>query len=316
MSEPAVIDASSPEAAKVGTETPQIGVPINIHIKDDASKVDFQSIVPDEYKDRPWVKEILKNGEPTKEMFKQYEEAQKLIGSRTQGIIPPPENATPEQMKAFFKQLGVPDEIERYELPPTAWDESDKVIGEAITKSRNEAALKQIKIEAQRQGVTPKQLQALTHTFEKTQAQLLKQSEALTQENMAKQNTEFIDSLKGKFGDKWDDTVKNGRKLIDAYVPEELRKAFPSFDNKQGLALAVALHSIHNSLVKGETFTGTGNDTGVGMQPAKTAASVRQKAMELMANPAYKDVTHPKNKALVAEVRALYRDNTDLLLKK
>ena len=210
----------------------------------------------------------------------------------------------------------MPDEVEKYEISPVTWDDADKAVGELVTKARNENAMKQIKIEAQRQGVTPKQLQALTHTFEKTQAQLLKEAQANQQSQMAKQDQDFVTGLKGKFGDRWEDTVKNGRKLVDAYVPAEVQKAFPSFDNRQGLALAIALHNIHSGLVKGDTFAGTGNGTGASIQPVKTKDSVRTEARQLMANPAYKDVTHIDHKTVVGKVQQLYRENVDLLSKR
>src|ERR1700674_43635 len=115
-----------------------------------APKDEFLKFLPEEYKDTGWAKNLLNNENPIKETFKQFDNAQKLIGSRGPSI--PGENATPEQVKAFHQALGVPDDISKYVISPTDWAEDEKAVGEMITKSRSDEVLTQIKQKAQSEG--------------------------------------------------------------------------------------------------------------------------------------------------------------------
>jgi|SRR5271170_5573783 len=308
---------ATPESAKVAIPDtpPREGHTTFSFENDSLRKEDFIKIVPDDFKEKPWVQNLMKNETPTKEMFRQFEEAQKLIGSRPQGLVPPDANATPEQVKSFYKALGVPDDIKQYVVEPLQLEEADKKYGDLIQKNRSDYVLDEMRKAAQEEGLNPKQFKNMAQRLDKSQVKFLKDVEATQAQNLAKQQAEFGEKLKSQFGDKWDQVVVNGRKLIDLYVPEEVKKSFPTFDNGQGLALAVALNHIHNGLVKGETFTGTnGIDSGI-TAPTRNIDTVRADTRALMSTKAFTDFQHPDHKSTIAKVRQLQDSLSDFIKK-
>jgi hypothetical protein len=271
---------------------------------DDPVKTDFTKVIPEEYKDKPWVQNLLKNDNPQKEFFKQYEEAQKLIGSRPQGIVPPNENSTPEQRKEFYKALGVPDDIKAY-IVDTQWDEAEKAEGELIALSRREDTIEEMRKTAQAEGLTPKQFKAMVNKWEKSQVKVVRELKESQTAQQTKQNAEFNEKLKAQFGDRADNVIINGKNLIEKYVPESIRKELKTLDNSQAMVLASALDSIHSNLVKGETFSGTNAmDSGV-VAPIEDMKSIRQQTRELMSSKAFTDIQHADHKATLTKVRGL-----------
>jgi hypothetical protein len=324
----AVTEGSTPAPSTVDTppvetpaqETPPVpsGKPPDATFSftnDEAPKADFLKIVPDEYKDKPWVQNLLKAPTPTKEFFKQHEEVQKLIGSRPQGIVPPGVNATAEETKAFYKSLGVPDDIKMYTIESPAWAEDEKAFGDIIEKTRRNDVLDDMRKLAMAEGITPKQFQNSIKGFEKAQVKVLKDIQKANVEAILKRDKDFQESVQKEYGEKWNNKVQAGKAIIDKFGSDRVKKAFGNYDNEQGLALLELLGNVHDNLVKGDTFIGTkGEDSGI-VTPGKTDEDVRQEIRTLMSKPEYTNPTHGEHKALVAKVRKL-QDSREAFIKR
>ena len=76
----------------------------------DHTKLDFTKMVPQEFQNR----EYLKNIKDTSSFFKAFDGAQELLGKRPAGI--PHDNASDDEWKNFNKSFGVPEKLEDYDL--------------------------------------------------------------------------------------------------------------------------------------------------------------------------------------------------------
>jgi hypothetical protein len=311
------ITTPPPETSAETSESPS-GRPPNAtysFTNADAPKDDFMKIVPEDYREKAWVQNLAKSADPIKETFKQYEEAQKLIGARPQGIIPPTDKSTPEEIASFNKAIGVPDDIKQYVIETPAWAEDEKPIGEIIEKTRRNDVLDEMRKVAKEQGITPKQFTNSIKAFEKAQVKVLKDIQKAQVDDIVKRDKEFQDAIDKKYGAQWTNKVAAAKELINKFGPEEWRKQLPNADNAYGLGLLEFAANMHDNFVKGDTFTGTkGENSGI-VNPGKTMEDVRQETRELMAKPEYTDPTHPNNKATVAKVKKL-QDSLETFLKR
>lgn len=97
----------TPAAAPVEGSTPPAPAP---HVATPPAPADLGFSVPDEYRDKKWAAEL----KSTQDVFKMLAGAQELIGRK--GVIKPGENATPEELRAFYTNNGCPDTPEGYEF--------------------------------------------------------------------------------------------------------------------------------------------------------------------------------------------------------
>lgn len=236
--------------------------------------------VPDEFKDKPWVAELLKNSNPNQELFKQHDHTLRLIGSR--GAVVPGENATPQQLAEYRKAIGVPEKPDSYDIPPTQWEDAEKPLGEIIDKSRVPEILNAVKESAHRNGIPAKALASLVNDFEKATLKFQAQEVQAAQERDRALNQDFVKLGVQYFGDRYQEILPNATNVLAKYVPENLRAVLHSLDNKSLMVVAAVADSIHR---RGKTE---------GTIPAPTSkfgepGTLREQARELMKKPEYKD---------------------------
>ena len=120
----------------------------------------FLERVPLDYKDKPWVSELVKANDPTVELFKKVENLQELAGRKGEGLKVPAADAPDAEKQAFYKALGVPEKAEDYiyEAPkaPEGQEQYYQVDNELI-KTLQERALKG--------GMTPQAWKEITEAY-------------------------------------------------------------------------------------------------------------------------------------------------------
>ena len=152
---------------------------------DTGSSVDWKNALPDDVKTDPSLADIKDVGG----LAKSYIHAQKMVG--TDKISLPTENATPEEMNAFYDRLGRPKEYEftKAELP--------------AGMDYNEDMEKQMKTLMHSAGLTNKQANDLNNGY------LKYMSEQFTNQKTADENqkAEWYKTLKTDLGKAFDEQV-------------------------------------------------------------------------------------------------------------
>lgn len=212
--------------------------------------------IPEAYKSASWATKY----KTPEDFFKGIEHMAKVVGQKQviQGIQPPPENATEEELNAFYAQLGRPEAADKYALPddiqaPEAFDVA------AAKKSFSELAHKN--------GLTQKQAASLFKDFMETEVKE-------HQENEASKVKSFEDAVKIAFPDDPDAgfaLAKKGAKA--AGIGNKL--------DAEGLSTHPAVLKLCAELGKlvGEDTVIKGN--------AESTETLQEKALKLQRSPEY-----------------------------
>jgi len=272
--------------------------------------VSFEKIVPEAYKEKEWVKNLSKNPDATSEFFKQFEHAQSLIGSK---ISVPPPDAPPEQVKAFHKALGVPDDIRAYEVKPVGWTPEDKQLGEAIAKSRPEPFMNEMKLAAQEAGITPQKFQQLVDRHDRAVLKMMKDGAVMQNQALQANDLAFDKLMDQIHGQEKTQILDRGRKMIESLVSPQVRP-FLARVNNEGLAVLsdVLGNGVYKAYVKEDGF-----NTGAGTASPLTSGMESRKALiALQKTDAYKNAMHPDHEAIVKKVNAGYANLPEDALNK
>lgn len=134
-------------------------------------------------------------------------------------IVKPGEGATPEEVAAYNKALGIPAKAEDYQLP------DNKLLGKDFAAAQRELFLKQ--------GLSQDQAKSV---YEATIKQLQGGADAIKKANQTAR-AEAETALKKEFGDKYTQTLTDAQSALRRFAPEELI----SYLDKTGLGNHVGL---------------------------------------------------------------------------
>lgn len=257
--------------------------------------------IPDAYKEEPWVQNILKTDPANhkEEFFKAMKGAQALLGKRPELQVPG-KDATPEQIKNFHKQLGVPDDANGYQIKPIEWSEEDKAIGAFINSSRTESFMADIKTEAHKLGITPSQLQGLADAYDKNFVKHHRDTVTATMTKEAETEKNFDEVATTLFGEAKLTVLNNAKKMMENNVPAEVKPYLAKLDNESLLVLASVLNGVSKRYVKEDGLNTGGAPTGM------NADQIRQEGQKMMMSDAYRDVMHPDHERMKNAVKAHY----------
>lgn len=246
----------------------------------------LQDIVPEEYRNKGYMSKI--KDIPT--LFKSFDSAQELIGKRPAGV--PHVDAPQEEWNQFYKTLGRPDTPDGYEVKLPELPEG--------LKSSDEQ-LKSFKEKAYELGLTPKQAQALIEFDVERQKGVLasiNESQNVSQ----KQLDDEFDKLSAKvFGDRADSAIKNTKKLLGQYVPQEFADKIKDLDNNSLIALTSVLDGITRDFISEDhTFRG---DNRV----PTSKEDLLKEAHNLMTSEAYRTPFHVDHDSTYKRVQDIYQ---------
>jgi hypothetical protein len=231
-------------------------------------RIPFDKIVPDTYKEKEWVKNLSKTEDPTSEFFKQFEHAQSLIGSR-QGLAVPGEGATPEQVKAFHKALGVPDDVKAYEAKAPEWAPEDKPLADSLASMRPPGFMEALKKSAMEAGINPKQFQKVFADHEKLALTMLKNNEAARKQLETTKDTKFSEMVSSIHGQETSQVLDRGKKLVESLLDPRYIPAFKRADPETVALLAGAMDGVYKKFYTEDSFStgiGTSSPVAQGMQ--------------------------------------------------
>lgn len=245
----------------------------------------WKDALPSEYKDAPWMKNIA----DVATLAKSYASVQKLIGADKIPI--PGKDATPEQWKAVFQKLGVPEKPEDYkvEMDPKYKDQIDADFLGAFAK------------QAHTVGVLPTQAKQMAEWFAEV-------NKAQFDAMQTAQETQIQENLKGlekEWGEAYKQNVGLAKAALKQFGGEEVTK----FVRESGLGrnplflklLAKAGETLSEDQIKG--FTGESSG-----QRQYSPQEARAKINEIKANVKgpYYNPQDPAHEATKKEVRALF----------
>lgn len=168
------------------------------------------------------------------DVVKGYYHAQKMVGADK--VVLPTKNSSPEEWKAFYNKLGVPESVDKYELetPFKGTDFETKVKQKAF-----ELNLK------------PDQAKALIDLMEERNSSIVADYEKEEQANIAK----VKETLTKEWGTAYDRKISNAQKVIKHFGGEDMLKAVvndPTVGNNETVLRLLA--AIGDKLHQEDTF--------------------------------------------------------------
>ena len=254
----------------------------------------FLADAPEDIQQRPWFKELVESKTSKESMWKQFDHMQEMVGKKTLQV--PDENATAEQTKEFYKQLGVPDSPEAYKIENVKWDDSDKPLGAIIDQARVPQVVDAVKQAAQATGITPKQLNTLITAYESAQMKHQKQELQQVHEAETAKNQDFAVIGHKYFGDKYPDVMSRASNALANFVSNhnpQLQADIAQLDNKSLMILAAAVDGVYRRHGREDSLAGRG-------MAATSATDLKTQAMQLMKKPEFADTESSTYKQVVA----------------
>jgi len=234
--------------------------------------------IPADYQDRAYLKDVGSYDD----VFKKLDGAQKLIGQRPVGV--PGENATPDELTAFNKAMGVPDDFSGYTLK----SEEGAVVNETLDKGFKELFHKA--------GLNQKHVDILQPGFEEL-------TKTIAAEIGSKSDAEFDKLAVDTFGDKKDQVLADVKKIMGDNKPanvENFDTYLDSLNNKDLVVMSAVINNIKEKYIKEDSILPGGSQTG------GDVTSLRQEAVKLMGQPEYADKFHKDHKVTFNRIQEIY----------
>jgi len=182
------------------------------------------------------------------DMLMSYRNLEKFAGGAKNLLELPPENATPEQLDAFYSKLGRPADPNEYGLK--APDGGDP------------AMVEWFKGTAHKLGLSAKQAQSLFTEFNGMSGSM--QEKLQTQ--MAQESEKAIGTLKQEWGQAYDQMIGAGRRAATALGYDAGRLS--AIEDKLGTAEMLRLFATLGSKMGEDSFAGERSEGGFGTTPA------------------------------------------------
>lgn len=260
-----VIDNSSAETT-IPTDTPGTL---------DTGNLEF--VVPEAYADKGWVKDV----KDSDALWKLTDSLKSEIGKRPAGI--PQENASDEDKAAFFKELGVPENGEGYELPTPGEEMGDyqKGVRDLFHKA----------------NITQEQAKLL----DAGHSDLLKEF----MPDPAEADAQFNKMTEDLFGANKEDILSGVNSLMaenSEGLPQDMKDHINKLPNKYLVPMAAIINNIKQKYINEDSLPPKGDRVVTGLTQAERIAE----GTRLMALPEYSDKSNPKHAAVYQKALELF----------
>ena len=248
----------------------------------EAPTVDFQSLIPEEYREE----KSLQNFNKMDDFVKSYLHSQKLVG--LDKIAVPNKHATDEDWKEVYKKLGSPETADayKYSLP------EDHQVPEDTLKSFSEEAVKL--------GLLPNQADGIMKYYNEVINQ------GLNDQNIKADEARKISEqeLRQEFGPTFDNKITGAKNLATATLGADfLNNTMLADGSKLGdnIQIVKAFANLSEKLSEDDIVKGDTPEYMTTNEITKQIASLQQKGS------AYWDKKHPAHAIAVEEVASLIR---------
>lgn len=261
--------------------------------------------VPEGYKQKEWVQNILRSENPAENFFKAHESALGMVG-KSGALVPPSDDASEEQVKAWHKAIGVPEDAKGYEYNAPKWKDTDEILGKQLVDSRPAGFIEAIKEEARKAGIPPKAFAKLAEAYDTKWLEVNRarvESEHIANQEL---NVDFDQVTTRLFGERKDAILKQGREYIERKVPPEMRPILMNADNNTLAMFAALIDQEHRSNVsEGAAFST--REGGVGTTP-RNLTELQNAMTKEMSKPEFRNFRlagHDEVQIRVKELREL-----------
>ena len=246
-------------------------------VAQEETKVDFKSLIPDEYKEE----KTLANFQDMNQFVKSYLHAQKMVG--LDKIPVPNKYATDEDWQEVYKRLGAPETPDQYKYKFA----KDQKVDEASLKAFNEVA--------QKNGLMPKQAENIVKFYNELNQQSVNQEASKI--DAARLESETV--LKTEYGSEYNKRLDQAKRLASQTLGADfLNNTILKNGSKLGdnVSLIKAFSALADKLSEDEIVKGEGTDY-------MSAKELQKQIDELEApDSAFWKKTHPNHDRAVQEV--------------
>lgn len=273
--------AGTPGAATGGNTDPAPGAgaaAINI-------PQNWKDILAPEYKDAAWLKNI--SDIPT--LVKSHAHMQKMVGADK--IAVPTKNSTPEEWKAVFEKLGLPQKAEEYkvELDPKYKDKVDADFFGEFQKKAHEA------------GVLPQQAKQVMEFFADANQQVFEAQQAELESHIAA----GIEGLKKEWGTAYQEKVNQAKVGLKELGGEELTKYVRESGLGKNANFIKLMAKAGEKFAEDKIRDGEGSNEPGQMTPSQARTKLNEIKAD-MKSPYY-NKDHHEHPRVKAEVNRLYQ---------
>jgi hypothetical protein len=269
--------------AEVGTENIENEVQTGQTPPDTAAVVEtanWRDALPEDLRGE----ESLKLVNDVNALAKSYVHAQKMMGADK--IAVPSKHATPEDWKAVFNKIGLPSELDKYDVKlneNTALDED---------------FLNSFKEKAFNSNVLPHQAQEMMDWYNEKAAE----SVANQQKSYESAQEESIGSLRAEFGEAYDSKIQMANSTLIEIGGEELANkiiASNAANDPDVIRLLVKIGDAYGD----DSLRGDAKEGQTGMSPADAETEIQR----LMLDPIYHDKSHPGHVGMMNDMAKLFK---------
>ena len=215
------------------------------------------------------------------DLLMSYRNLEKFAGGAKNLLEMPPENATPEQLDAFYSKLGRPADPNEYGLK--APDGGDP------------AMVEWFKGTAHKLGLSAKQAQSLFTEFNGMSGSMQEK----LQSQMAQESEKAIGTLRQEWGQAYDQMIGAGRRAATALGYDAGRLS--AIEDKLGTAEMLRLFATLGSKMGEDSFAGERSEGGFGTTPA----AAKQQIADLKLDKGFMDKYLSGDKDAVGKLQRL-----------
>lgn len=252
----------------------------------------WETIIPAEYKNDPWVQNISKTADPVSELFKKVRHQESVIGKNA-AFIPPGDNATPEQIQQYRKAIGIPESPEAYNYAGVKLEGDDKALADALNASRPPEFMQRVSALAWKHGMPVKQFQQFAEDYDKLLIEEHKQALTAGNANAAKLDTEYREMVQAIYKNETDSKLAQAKQLAQSTIHPSLLPALGQLDNK---ALTIVTSFIANFADKYIREDNPVRSSATGSPVS--GKTLRDERMEIMATQGFGDLSSPNYDSL------------------
>lgn len=217
-------------------------------------------------------------------LAKSYINAQKMVGANK--VILPSKDSTPEVWQDFYKKVGLPESIEKYE------------VSKAKDSKLDDNFFNTLKATAYKAGILPHQFQQLGLGLEQHMTEHQKNVTSKMQ-TLKQQN---LESLKTEFGDAYAGKLDLANKALNLFASEEAKKAIVDSGLSHDPAVIKMFAALGSKLGEHKMIEGTPTNTS---SPADLQAEVDSYMKDM--NSPYYNKAHPAHFETVKKVQDLFK---------
>lgn len=238
----------------------------------DNTTVDFKTLIPEEYKDKPFLQNIT----DLNSLLKSYENAQQLIGKKTIGI--PDEKTSVEDRENFYRKLGKPENIDDYALEHTYV----KIFGEEKGKNYD----KKLKEVFHKNNLTSEQAKSVHIQM----ADLAKEIETDYVNQLQSKELEITNSIKNTIGSEIDAVSSKATAVIEKFVDKNIQDIIvKNLDEKSKLVLSSVLSKVYDNFLSSDKLPDKNMLTSL-----ENLATIKSEITKLFSHEAYYNPQHPE----------------------